>query len=49
MLSVQAVQGGQIGLTLLAYWFEPATQKPKDVAAVARTIDFSVGWLILSC
>ncbi|TVU06507.1 hypothetical protein EJB05_49728, partial [Eragrostis curvula] len=42
----QAVQGGQIGLTLLAYWFEPLTQKPKDVAAAGRIADFVIGWFM---
>ncbi|TVU03888.1 hypothetical protein EJB05_50561 [Eragrostis curvula] len=42
----QAVQGGQIGLTLLAFWFEPSTQEPKDVAAAKRMTDFFVGWFM---
>ncbi|KAK3121547.1 hypothetical protein QOZ80_8BG0655870 [Eleusine coracana subsp. coracana] len=42
----QAVQGGQIGLALLAYWFEPSTRKPKDIAAARRMNDFSVGWFM---
>ncbi|GJN03257.1 hypothetical protein PR202_ga20682 [Eleusine coracana subsp. coracana] len=42
----QAVQGGQIGLALLAYWFEPSTRKPKDIAAAGRMNDFSVGWFM---
>ena len=43
----QAEQGGQIGVTLLAFWFEPATPKVEDVEAAARIIDFTVGWFIL--
>ena len=39
----QAEQGGQIGVTLLAFWFEPATRKLEDVEAAARMFDFSVG------
>ncbi|PWZ04917.1 Beta-glucosidase 31 [Zea mays] len=39
-------QGGRIGLTLLAWWYEPATQKPEDVEAAARANDFSLGWFM---
>ncbi|KAL6640106.1 hypothetical protein ACP70R_022416 [Stipagrostis hirtigluma subsp. patula] len=42
----QAVQGGQIGVTLLAYWFEPVTRKLEDVAAAARMNEFQVGWFM---
>jgi len=42
----QAEQGGQIGVTLLAFWFEPATPKVEDVEAAARIIDFTVGWFM---
>ncbi|KAM0906031.1 hypothetical protein ACQ4PT_017006 [Festuca glaucescens] len=40
----QAVQGGRIGLTLLARWYEPATTKLEDVAAAERMNDFTLGW-----
>ncbi|CAM0952353.1 unnamed protein product [Alopecurus aequalis] len=40
----QATQEGIIGLTLLAWWSEPGTQAPKDVAAAARMNDFHIGW-----
>ncbi|KAG8057364.1 hypothetical protein GUJ93_ZPchr0002g25112 [Zizania palustris] len=40
----QAAQGGQIGLTLLGWWYEPETQSPEDVAAAARMNDFHIGW-----
>ncbi|KAF0914117.1 hypothetical protein E2562_026513 [Oryza meyeriana var. granulata] len=40
----QATQGGQIGLTLLGWWYEPGTQAPEDVAAAARMNDFHIGW-----
>ncbi|CAD6339200.1 unnamed protein product [Miscanthus lutarioriparius] len=40
----QGEQGGRIGLTLLAWWYEPATQKPEDVQAAARANDFTIGW-----
>ncbi|KAM0906030.1 hypothetical protein ACQ4PT_017006 [Festuca glaucescens] len=39
----QAVQGGRIGLTLLARWYEPATTKLEDVAAAERMNDFTLG------
>ncbi|TVU03889.1 hypothetical protein EJB05_50562 [Eragrostis curvula] len=42
----QAGQEGQIGLALLAFWFEPSTQKPQDVAAAKRMTDFFVGWFM---
>jgi len=44
-LSVQAEQGGRIGLTLLGWWYEPATETPDDIAAAARMNDFHIGWL----
>ncbi|VAI19669.1 unnamed protein product [Triticum turgidum subsp. durum] len=40
----QAKQGGKIGLTLLGWWYEPATQTPEDIAAAERMNDFHVGW-----
>ncbi|XP_020176474.1 beta-glucosidase 31 isoform X1 [Aegilops tauschii subsp. strangulata] len=40
----QAKQGGKIGLTLLCWWNEPATQTPEDIAAAARMNDFHIGW-----
>ncbi|KAG0544420.1 hypothetical protein BDA96_02G274100 [Sorghum bicolor] len=42
----QAEQGGQIGLTLLAWWFEPATQTPDDAAAAERMKEFHIGWFM---
>jgi hypothetical protein len=48
LVLVQAVQGGQIGIVLLAYWYEPSTRKPSDVAAAGRVMDFLFGWLIIS-
>ncbi|VAI19665.1 unnamed protein product [Triticum turgidum subsp. durum] len=43
----QAKQGGKIGLTLLCWWHEPATQAPEDIAAAARMNDFHIGWYVL--
>ncbi|XP_006661423.1 beta-glucosidase 31 [Oryza brachyantha] len=40
----QATQGGQIGLTLLGWWYQPGTQAPEDIAAAARMNDFHIGW-----
>jgi beta-glucosidase len=40
----QGEQGGRIGLTLLAWWYEPATRKPEDVEAASRANDFTIGW-----
>lgn len=42
----QAEQRGQIGLTLLAYWYESETEKPEDREAAARANDFSIGWFM---
>jgi len=46
LLADQAEQGGQIGLTLLAWWFEPATQTPDDAASAERMKEFHIGWLV---
>lgn len=45
----QAKQGGHIGLTLLGWWYEPATQTPEDIAAAGRMNDFHIGWSVLFC
>ncbi|CAO2175716.1 unnamed protein product [Urochloa humidicola] len=42
----QAEQGGQIGVTLLAFWYEPASQNLDDVKAAARISDFTLGWFM---
>ncbi|CAN6167614.1 unnamed protein product [Urochloa humidicola] len=42
----QAEQGGRIGLTLLGWWYEPATETPDDIAASARMNDFHIGWFM---
>ncbi|CAM0952358.1 unnamed protein product [Alopecurus aequalis] len=39
-------QGGQIGITLLGWWHEPATDKPQDAAAAMRMNDFHIGWFM---
>ncbi|PIA46230.1 hypothetical protein AQUCO_01500033v1 [Aquilegia coerulea] len=42
----QEKQKGQIGITLLAFWFEPMTNSPQDVAASKRMLDFHIGWFL---
>ncbi|KAL6655258.1 hypothetical protein ACP70R_006084 [Stipagrostis hirtigluma subsp. patula] len=42
----KAAQGGQIGITLLGWWHEPATNTSQDVAAAARMNDFHLGWFM---
>ncbi|CAN6468869.1 unnamed protein product [Victoria cruziana] len=39
-------QLGQIGITILAYWFVPNTSRTEDVAATQRAFDFMHGWFI---
>ncbi|XP_015696785.2 beta-glucosidase 32-like isoform X1 [Oryza brachyantha] len=42
----QAIQGGQIGLTLLGWWHEPKTDTPEDAAAATRMNEFHIGWFM---
>ncbi|VAI34472.1 unnamed protein product [Triticum turgidum subsp. durum] len=42
----KAAQGGQIGITLLGWWHEPATDTPQDAAAAVRMNDFHIGWFM---
>ncbi|KAF3336125.1 beta-glucosidase 31-like protein [Carex littledalei] len=42
----QEKQGGKIGITLLGWWYEPATENPDDIAAARRMVDFHIGWLL---
>ncbi|OVA15653.1 Glycoside hydrolase [Macleaya cordata] len=42
----QEKQRGQIGITLLAFWLEPFTDSPQDVAATKRLLDFHLGWFL---
>ncbi|KAM3258829.1 hypothetical protein ACQJBY_050547 [Aegilops geniculata] len=42
----QATQRGQIGLTLLGWWHEPATGSSEDAAAATRMNDFHIGWFM---
>ncbi|KAF7059845.1 hypothetical protein CFC21_066698 [Triticum aestivum] len=42
----QATQRGQIGITLLGWWHEPATNSSQDAAAATRMNDFHIGWFM---
>ncbi|RCV12448.1 hypothetical protein SETIT_2G270500v2 [Setaria italica] len=42
----QPIQGGQIGITLLGWWHEPATNTSEDAAAASRMNDFHIGWSV---
>ncbi|TVU08773.1 hypothetical protein EJB05_42185 [Eragrostis curvula] len=42
----QANQGGQVGITLLGWWHEPATNLSQDAAAATRMNDFHIGWFM---
>ncbi|XP_062199058.1 beta-glucosidase 32-like [Phragmites australis] len=42
----KATQGGQIGITLLGWWHEPATNTSQDAAAATRMNDFHIGWFM---
>lgn len=42
----QAIQRGQIGITLLGWWHEPATNSSRDAAAAMRMNDFHIGWFV---
>jgi lactase-phlorizin hydrolase len=38
----KAEQGGVVGVTLNTNWNEPATDKPEDIEAAERAMQFSV-------
>eukprot|EP00262_Sarcandra_glabra_P013079 TRINITY_DN353_c0_g1_i5.p1 TRINITY_DN353_c0_g1~~TRINITY_DN353_c0_g1_i5.p1 ORF type:complete len:392 (-),score=45.56 TRINITY_DN353_c0_g1_i5:184-1359(-) len=42
----QEKQRGYIGMTLLAFWFEPLTDSSQDIAATQRVLDFQLGWFL---
>ncbi|CAM0952364.1 unnamed protein product [Alopecurus aequalis] len=42
----QVTQRGQIGINLLGWWHEPATNSSQDVAAATRMNDFHIGWFM---
>ncbi|PIA55491.1 hypothetical protein AQUCO_00700054v1 [Aquilegia coerulea] len=42
----QEKQKGQIGITLLTFWFEPVTNSVLDIAATEKEIAFSIDWFM---
>ncbi|GMI73952.1 beta glucosidase 16 [Hibiscus trionum] len=42
----QATQGGQIGISLVAQYFEPYSNTSLDIEAAKRSIDFELGWFM---
>ncbi|KAG2636140.1 hypothetical protein PVAP13_2NG427000 [Panicum virgatum] len=42
----EPIQGGRIGITLLGWWHEPATNTSQDAAAASRMNDFHLGWFM---
>ncbi|KAI8545739.1 hypothetical protein RHMOL_Rhmol07G0061400 [Rhododendron molle] len=42
----QASQKGQIGITLVTYWFLPYSNSKANVIAAQRALDFMYGWFI---
>jgi beta-glucosidase len=46
--SMQGVQKGKIGITLVSHWCTPFSNSKSDVAAAIRQVDFMLGWYILS-
>ncbi|XP_009758225.1 beta-glucosidase 12-like isoform X1 [Nicotiana sylvestris] len=39
-------QKGEIGIILVSHWFEPFSNKPEDIRASRRALDFMLGWLL---
>nr|APR63783.1 hydroxyisourate hydrolase family protein [Populus tomentosa] len=42
----EAKQQGSVGISLDVIWFEPATNRTKDIEAAQRAQDFQLGWFI---
>jgi len=42
----KATQGGKVGITIDSGWYEPASDKPEDIAAAERAVQFKVNTII---
>ncbi|KAL6966368.1 Glycosidase, partial [Sarracenia purpurea var. burkii] len=42
----QKLQKGEIGITLVSTWILPLTNRPRDIAARQRALDFMFGWFM---
>lgn len=42
----QVEQGGEIGITILAFWFEPSTDSQEDVSAANTLMELHIGWFL---
>lgn len=43
-LRYKEAQGGELGIALNSYWYEPASHAPADIAAAERAMQFELGW-----
>ncbi|KAK9163387.1 hypothetical protein Syun_004289 [Stephania yunnanensis] len=44
--SLERIQRGQMGITILAMWIKHVSDSPKDIAAKQRMLDFHLGWFL---
>ncbi|CAA2938173.1 beta-glucosidase-like [Olea europaea subsp. europaea] len=42
----QATQGGKIGMTNVAAWYEPYSDKKENIEASSRALQFMLGWFV---
>lgn len=40
------IQKGEIGTIVVSHWFEPVSNKPADIRASRRALDFMLGWFL---